>query len=351
MLVREVLENEKEQFNRLATHPMQSWEWGEFRKKTGVKVVRLGVFDKNQLTGAFQVTFHPLPIPVLKTDLTIAYFPKGAMPDQPMLEALQKLGQKEKAVFIRLEPNVGAPLTAKEGQDFQKVIDFLTANGCQPGKPLFTQYTLRLELTKTERQFLEMMKPKTRYNLKIAQKAGVEVIEDNSDAAFETYLKLLAETTSRQKFYAHTQTYHRQMWSCLRPAGIAHLFLAKHQGKVLAAWILFVFNQKLYYPYGASSREERQVMPVYLLMWEAIRFGQRNGCKTFDLWGSLGPNPDPKDPWFGFHRFKLGFGAELIKFLGTYDLVIDHRFYTLVRAAENTRGKLLRIKARYLPWL
>jgi len=331
MIVREVLEEEKNQFNQVATHPLQSWEWGEFRKKTGIKVIRLGAFESKTLKSSYQLTIHPLP----KVNYTIIYFPKGPMPDKIMLEALKKLGVEEKAILIKMEPNI------KENQD---VVNFLLANGCQQGKPLFTKYTFQLDLQKTEEQLLADMKPKTRYNIGVAQKHGVEVVRDNSPEAFETYLKLAGETTKRQKFYAHTADYHRQMWETMRSSDIVHLFLAKYQGQILAAYIFFVFNKVLYYPYGASTREHREVMPTYALFWEAIKFGQKMGCKLFDMWGSLGPNPNPKDPWYGFHQFKEGFGAQLVGFIGTYDLVINPTLYKLFNLINNLRWKFLRLK-------
>ncbi len=343
MLVREVQEKEKKRFNQVATHPLQSWEWGEFREKTGKKVIRLGLFDETKLKAGYQLTVHPLP----KTGYNLLYFPKGPIPNKIMLETLTKVGQQEQAVLVKMEPNVGRPLSQSPSA-FKEIRNFLLENSCRPGQPLFTPYTFRLDLTKKEEDLLAAMKSKTRYNLRLSQKHGVEVIEDNSREAFEIYLKLMMETTQRQKFFAHTLDYHRKMWATLNPAGIAHLLLAKCKNKVLVAWILFTFNKVLYYPYGASTRELRETMPSYAMMWQAIKFGQKMGCETFDLWGTPGPDPNPKDPWFGFHRFKLGFGAQLIEFLGTWDLVINPYFYPLYNLANNLRWKFLRLKSRLI---
>lgn len=345
MLVREVLEKEKEQFNQLATHPLQSWEWGEFREKTGKKVIRLGVFEEKKLKTGYQLTVHPLP----KTSSCILYFPKGPMPDKVMLEALAKVGRQEGAILVKMEPNVGGPINENiKISGYEEIKKFLLQNGCRPGRPLFTPYTFQIDLTKDEKELLAAMHSKTRYNIRLAARHGVEVVEDNSPSAFKIYLKLMIETTKRQRFYAHTPDYHQKMWEILKPAGITHLFLARYKGEVLAAWIFFTFNNILYYPYGGSSRKHKEAMPAYAMMWEAIKFGKKIGCHTFDLWGSLGPNPDPKDPWFGFHRFKTGFGGKLIEFIGTYDLVINSRLYPLYNLAESLRWKVLRIKARLL---
>jgi lipid II:glycine glycyltransferase (peptidoglycan interpeptide bridge formation enzyme) len=343
MIVREVLPEEREKFNQVIDHPLQSWEWGEFRKKTGTKVIRLGVFEKKELKSGYQLFIHSLPVPNL--DLKIIYFPKGPEPNKKMFSALKDLAEREKAVFVRLEPNLGVPLE-KAKTAFEKIKKFLAENNCQPGRPLFTRYTFRIDLTKSDQELLSAMKEKTRYNLRLAQKNQVEAVQDSSSQAFEIYLRLMKATIKRQGFYAHTPEYHRQMWQTLQASGLARLLLAKYKNKALVAWILLVFKDSLYYPYGASSRQERQVMPAYAMMWGAIKLGQKLGCRTFDLWGSLGPQPDPKDPWFGWNRFKSGFGPEMIEFLGTYDLVVNSRLYPIIRLAEDWRWKFLRLKSK-----
>ncbi len=341
MIIREVLEEEKDQFNQVVTHPIQSWEWGEFRKKTGIEVIRLGVFDGDELKVGYQLTVHPLP----KLPYTVIYLPKGPMPDKIMIESLRKIGLEKRAIFVKLEPNVGVDYEQFQKSAWEKVREFLLANGCRVGRPLFTRFTFQLDLTKPENQLLAEMKPKTRYNIRLSQRHGVEVVEDNSPKAFKIYLKLLLETTRRQRFYAHTPSYHRLLWETLSPTDIYHLFLAKYKREVLAAYIFFTFNKVLYYPYGASTRDHKEVMAPYALFWEAIKFGKQKGCQVFDMWGTPGPNPDPSNPWFGFHRFKQGFGAKLVEFVGSYDLVLNPFFYSFFNFADTLRWKFLRFRA------
>jgi lipid II:glycine glycyltransferase (peptidoglycan interpeptide bridge formation enzyme) len=322
--------------NKFVTHPLQSLEWGEFRKKTNVKIIR----GEN-----FQVSIHP----VFKTGLTIGYLPKGPMPDKKLIEELRRIGKQEKCVFIQLEPNIEAISNFK----FQ-----ISNLGLVPAAhPLFTPFTFELDLTKSEDEILKNMHPKTRYNIKIAQKHEVKITEDNSEAAFKKYLELTRETTKRQNFYAHTENYHKLMWETLKDQRskikdqkldteklTAHLFLAKYKEEILATWILFVFKDALYYPYGASSTKYREVMASTLIMWEAIRFGKKLGLKKFDMWGALGPSPDPKDPWFGFHRFKQGYGARLVEFVGSYDLIINPFLYSIYKISDKIRWLYLKAK-------
>src|SRR3989344_453458 len=267
-----------------SNHPLQSSEWGEFRKKTGIQVVNID---------GLQMTIHKIPHSPWK----IGYIPKSKIPQERIISNLKKVGKNENCIFIQLEPNI------QKNSNFKFQISNL---GLRPAAhPLLT-----------------------RYNIRVAVKHGVKIVEDNSDKAFETYLKLTEETTKRQGFYAHTKKYHKLMWETLKTQNLklksqnlntdkltAHLFLANYKPtandqrpKTLVAWILFIYKDTLYFPYGASSSEHRETMASNLMMWEAILFGKKLGLKKFDMWGALGPNPDPKDPWFGFHRFKEGYG-------------------------------------------
>ncbi|MBU0619308.1 peptidoglycan bridge formation glycyltransferase FemA/FemB family protein [Patescibacteria group bacterium] len=344
MIIRPITLTEKDQFNQVANHPLQSWEWGEFRKQTGLKVRRLGAFDGKQLQAGYQITIHPIP----KTNFTIGYFPRGPMPDSTMIKALTSIGQEENCLFIKLEPDVALPINAQANSSaWQNVEDFLIKHNCKPGRPLFTQYTFQIDLTKTEKELLTQMKPKTRYNIRLAANKGVKIVLDSTDQGFKQYLQLRSTTLKRQQFFDHTEDYKWQMWHQLYPAGMAHLLKAVYQNQTLAAWVLFTFKNRLYYPYGASSDQYREVMASNLLMWQAMRFGKKQGCQIFDLWGSLGPDPDPQNPWYGFHRFKMGYGGQLVKFLGSFDLVLKPGLYPFYRTTETIRWQFLRLLAKW----
>ena len=332
MLTRELSVEEKDDFNKVVTHPLQSWEWGAFRQKTGVVVRRFGNFEKNKLVSGFQIFFHSIP----KTPYTIGYLPKGPLPKPEDLLLLGDIAKNHNCIFIKLEPNI----------QVDTIKDFSPINFARPfknlrpsAKSLFTRYTFVLDLTKSEDELMKLMKDKTRYNIRLAQKKGVVIKEDNSETAFNRYLELTQQTTLRQQFYAHNKEYHRMMWHSLHPdnQGMAHLFTATYQNTILTTWIVLLFNNILYYPYGASSLEFRDVMANNLMLWETALWGKKQNATSYDLWGSLGPNPNPKDPWYGFHRFKEGYNPELVEFVGSYDLVLNPSLYSVYNLADKAR--------------
>lgn len=340
MIARPITPTEKGQFDSVVSHPLQSYAWGEFRKNTGAVVERIGIFDRNKLVSGFTVTFHRIP----HTKYTAGYLPKGLMPDDQMLAAISDVGKRHNAIYVKLEPNVRSGVNGVSAH--QEIEKYLMSKGCVPGRPMFTKYTFILDLKPSSEELLAGVRPKTRYNINLAVKKGVSVVEDTSIGGMQEYIRLLQETTKRQQFYAHDARYFQKLWEALAPTGMMHIFKAVYEGKTLCVWIVFVFGGKLYYPYGASSRENKEVMASNLMMWSVILFGKKMQCSSFDMWGSLGPNADPKDAFYGFHRFKEGYGGELTQYLGTFDYVIEQNAYKFFRVVENLRWKFLKFKSK-----
>lgn len=309
--------------NKIATHPLQTTYWEDFRKAWGNEILE---------TPWGILTVHKIP----STKFKLAIFEKGPKPSQEMLIGLKKIARDNNIVFIKLEPNVGWELP---------IINLLKQNDAVKGKRFFTPTTFWIDLTKSEDELLKSFTSKTRYNIRLAEKKGVKVQEDNSDKAFDRYLELTRETTQRQAFFAHTEHYHRLMWKFLhqspianRQSPVAHLFTATYQGEILTTWIIFEWGDFLYYPYGASTDDHKEAMANNLMMWEVIKFGKKEGLKTFDLWG--------REEGKGFTKFKEGYNPKVIEFLGTWDLVINKPVYWIYRIAEQIRWKILKTSAK-----
>lgn len=334
----DVGESNKNEYNKVIGHPLQSYEWGEFREKTGIKVIRKALVKDGKIVDGFTLTLHKIP----RLSYNIGYLPKGNKPTPEIISELKKIGRENNCIFIQLEPNLIGNLELEIGKSLKPA-----------AHPLFTKYSFVLDISKNEEELLGNMHSKTRYNIKVAQKHNVKIVEDNSKESFEEYLKLTQETTKRQAFYAHTPSYHRILFETLskntNPNSLSyHLLKAvlKEGNKsiTLTSWVLFVFQDTLYYPYGASSREYRETMASNLMAWEAIKFGKNLGLVKFDMWGALGPDPDKNDPWYGFHRFKEGYGGELVEFVGSFDLIINPLLYKGYKMADRLRWLYLRTK-------
>ena len=302
--------------DRIATHPLQTSAWAEFRKAWGNEILetKYGI-----------LTSHRLPLISYK----LGVFEKGPAPTRSMLDDLRKIGRDNNIIFIKLEPNCSQS---------PQLTQLLQSSGAVRGRRLFTPTTFWIDLTPNEENLIKSFSSKTRYNIRLAEKKGVRVAENNSDTAFNRYLELTRETVNRQGFFAHTEKYHRLMFSILRKAGIAHLFTATYQNEIITTWILFAWKNFLYYPYGASTEKHKEVMANNLMMWEAIKFGKKLGLTTFDLWG--------REEGKGFTKFKEGYNPKVIEFLGTWDLVINKPMYAVYKVGESIRWPVLKFAAK-----
>lgn len=313
-------------FNRTATNPVQSWQWGESKKKLGIGVLKIGEFEENTLKRVFQITFHKIP----HTSYTIGYLPRSTFPSKEVMIFLRAEATKRKAIFIKIEPYVR--------KDVNK--NYQTPYLVKSSHPLFPSWTQMLDISRTEEDLMKNLKSKTRYNIRLAQKKGVTVREVFTDEGFDVFSKLYFETTKRQDYHGHDELYHKIVWNYMKK-GIAHIVVAYYENVPLAAYELFLFNDVLYYPYGGTSELHRNLMASNLLMWETILLGKKWGAKTYDMWGSLPPDYDGNDPWSGFTRFKEGYGTEFVELVGSYDLIINKPLNKLYGIANRIRMKLL----------
>lgn len=341
MITRILYSEEKKQYNSLVIHPVQTWEWGDFQISQGHKVYRLGVFDHNKMISAYSLSFHRIP----HTNFSVGTILRGPVITQDMITNVQKIALDENAIFVKFEPDVITKIY--HGSEIKNIpIDVNFPNLVISPKVAFYPHTYVVDLTKTEDELLAALHPKTRYNVRIANRHNVKIEDTTTDAGFKAYLDLLFDTTKRQGFYLHTRHYHQKLWQLLKNTGKVRILTASYQNQPLASFMLFFEKDRLFYPYGASLDANREVMAPTLLMWEVIKLGRSLKLKSFDMWGCLGPDAKEIDNGYGFHRFKQGYGGDLVQFVGTYDLIINPQLYKLYNLIDKYRWQLLRLKAR-----
>jgi len=314
------------EINELATHPLQSYQWGEARKKMGTDILRIGNFVNKKLTEVFTISIHKIPY----TGYKIGYVPRSKMPSEVFLFFLKELKNKYNFVFIKFEPD------EELGVEIPKSLT-------RSLHPLFPEWTQVIDLSKSQEELLKKMKPKTRYNIKVALKNNIKVKEETNQTGYNFFEKLYFETVKRQTYHGHQKKFHRIVFSEMKN-GIAHLLIAKYKNTPLSAYELFLFKNKLYYPYGGSSRLHKNFMASNLLMWEAIKFGKSKGALEFDMWGSLPPDFSGSLSWSGFSKFKAGYGTRYKKFAGSFDFVLNPVLYKIYSFAYFIRNLLLKLR-------
>jgi lipid II:glycine glycyltransferase (peptidoglycan interpeptide bridge formation enzyme) len=187
------------------------------------------------------------------------------------------------------------------------------------------------------------MKQKTRYNIRLAGKKGVTVRPWDDLSAFHD---MMLVTGDRDGFGVHSEKYYRRAYELLHAKGMCEILLAEYEGKHLAALFVARHGNRAYYLYGASTDEERNRMPTYLLQWEAMRWAKARGCEEYDLWGvpdedeeTLETNFESRhDGLWGVYRFKRGFGGQLKRAAQALDRVYNPLLYRVYLQTLRKRG-------------
>lgn len=315
-------------YNLTTQHPLQSWEWGEARKKTGIDILRIGEFDGNDLKKSYLITLHKIPY----TSYQIGYIPRSLIPTKELIEFLKNQKISKKVIFYKFEPY--EKKTIKIEQDLSSLT--------KSSKPLFTPWTILLDISKSKEELNKNLKPKTRYNIKLAQKKGVIVKEESNQKGYKIFEKLYFETTKRQGYHGHDKNYHEAIWNSLK-GKMSNILIAYYKNEPLSAYELFIFKNRGYYVYGASSDKYRNLMASNLLMWEALMFCKNKGCTSFDMWGSLPKNYSQNHPYAGFTRFKEGYGGDFVEMIGSFDFIVKPFIYRLYNFAYFLRKMYLKI--------
>jgi len=314
-------------------HLLQTPDWGALKASFGWEVIWLVSAGPGGELGA-QVFFRRLPL-----GFSMGYIPKGPVGAwstgreqelvswQAFLSAVDPLCTRRRAVLLKVEPDVLGTIQLSDvpGNGFRS-----SEHAIQP------QRTLLVDLSGDEGEILARMKQKTRYNIRLAEKKGVRV---QPSADLQGFYRLMQVTGRRDRFGVHSLAYYRKAYELFYPQKACELFVAEFDGQLLAALMVFAQGKRAWYLYGASADSHRELMPAYLLQWEAMRWARARGCTSYDLWGV--PNLEEEtleahftersDGLWGVYRFKRGFGGQLCRAAGSWDRIYRpciYRFYS-----------------------
>lgn len=250
--------------------------------------------------------------------------------------AAKALAQSRRTTVLRMDPDI--PAENREFAAALRAMGFAPKAGTN-GDQIQPRWIYRLSLEgKDEEALLTGFHPKTRYNIRLAARKGVE-IRICGEEAVPAFSALMEETGRRDGFVTRPASYFTALLRNL--GGHARLYMAYWEGIPLAGAIAIRYGDKTWYLYGASSGQHRDKMPNYLLQWEMIRWALAGGCRLYDFRGVSGGYGENR-PIEGLYRFKAGFRGELVELMEEQDLVLRPASYRLMRAALTARGRLHR---------
>lgn len=302
-------------------HFLQSPEWANVKSEWINKVI-LVEDDEGNIKGSMSLLIRNF-----KNITSIMYSPRGPVCDphdketfEALVNAAKKLAKQYKSFIFRVDPDI--PNDDEEFKKIAKEIGFKIKEDVKDfNEVIQPRYVFRLNVAgKTEEELLKSFHEKTRYNIRLATRKGVTIREGNRDD-LKIFHKIMIETGVRDNFLIRPLEYFEKMYDELAPKYMKVL-IAMYEDKPIAAVIPIIYGNKVWYLYGASSNEYRNVMPNYLLQWEQIKLALANNCDIYDFRGVSG-HVDENHPQYGIYKFKKGFNGDFVEFVGELYMVLN----------------------------
>ena len=321
----------------------QSLEWGNVKKPDWINEIVLSKDNEGQIVGAISVLIRKIPF-----FGNFMYVSRGPICDihneevlKDLTDGLKELAKKYKAFTLRWEPDVKSD--DEEFKNIAKKIGFSIKEDAKDfSEVIQPRYVFRLDIKdKTEDEIFAAFHQKTRYNIRLATKKGV-VIKEGTREDLKDFHKIMEVTGKRDDFMIRPLSYFKKMYDCLAPNHFK-LMMAYYEDKPISGIVDIIYGNKIWYLYGASSNEHRNLMPNYLLQWNMIQYSIQQKKDMYDFRGVVGI-VDESHPQYGLYRFKKGFNAEFTEFVG--ELYINYKpfKYKMFKISKKLYKKLAGIK-------
>lgn len=303
---------------------LQSWGWRDVLLSEGKEVFTYLISDGGKILASILIVKL-----YLFKNLFYLYSPRGPIfvdnTEAELRDDILKFlvveikKQFNQAIFLKIDP---------EDSYNVKKLGFIKSN-----KETQPQTTHVLDLTESIEELYLQMKKKTKYNIRIAQKFNVEVVESGD---INEFFQLLEQTAQRNNFGIHKKEHYISLIKNLKPENLS-LYLAKQNNIYIAGAMVGHYGGKSIYLHGASDHNYRSLMAPFYLQWHAILEAKKHGDKLYDFHGVAPQNADSSHPWYGITRFKQGFGGRYIEYMGAWDMVFKPFLYRLYAIAKKLK--------------
>lgn len=308
-------------FNRKTTF-LHSWNWGEFNRKTGETIWRLGIFDNQELLAIVLV------IRIKARRGSFLFVPQGPILNLNIINLkskilnelfvfLKNLGKKEKVDFLRISPLLE---NNTENLEIFREASFKNA----PIHMMHPELTWILDIEKSEDEILKNMRKTHRNLIRRAVKEKVEIIQNNNEEHLKAFYNIHLETVQRHKFTPFSYDYINSEIQAFKNDQQVEIFSAKYDNEIISSAIVVFYGEQAFYHHGSSSSKYYKIPSSYLNLWEAIKEAKKRGKKKFNFYGIV--ENKPKHPWSGLSKFKKGFGGYQEELLHCQDLPLTKKY-------------------------
>lgn len=283
----------------LQGHPQGSlWQsrgWEKFQRSLGRHTAVYAALEDGRITASALVVIDRTSLGYSTWDIPRGPLVSEPAHQEPLLQAILSDASREKCLALILSPLVPLPSLPK---------------GAEPsGRHVQPEATRIIDLRPSEEEILAQMKQKGRYNIRLAEKHGVEVRVSEDIGPFAA---LMTETARRDGFRAHGAAYYGRFLTDL-PGSFLLLAFLPGQENPLAGLLGTAWDKTGIYYYGASDHAHRMLMAPYLLQWAAMRRCRDAGSESYDLFG-IAPDGAADHPWSTVSDFKAKFGGTVIAY-------------------------------------
>jgi len=304
---------------------LQSFEWGEFQVDSGEKVLRFIISENNSILTQVQVIKKVFPF----LGKSFFYIPFGPVFKQGIkhekkrnifkffLDYITKVDKQ--VLFLKVEP-IDSLFEEKEFNE--------------PLKRIQPQQTLTLSLKQDEDEILKNFADKTRYNINLSKRKGVEI--SFQDQYSPEFYNLIKKTSKRDGFQEFEEKHYKKLFDFNSKDFKVKLCLANYNNRIIGAGILVMFGGKGQCIHSGSDWEYRSLKAPNLLQWERIKFFKENRCKEYDFWGI-----DEKK-WPGLTSFKKGFGGKKLIYPEGRDIVFQKTWYWIYKILRGFKKIIFR---------
>lgn len=320
----------------VTSHPeanfLQSWDFYEFHKNRGKKIVRRAmVDDKNEIIAAYAGVVETAK---RGTYMAIAGGPIIDYNDKKLVREIfadiYRAGKEAGCVFVRIRPQL--PLSDESLRLMQEL-------GLKRA-PMYlsVEYAGILNLEKSEKEILAGASQGFRRKLRKAEKNNIEIVANAEKWSIEEFCKLEKKHAERQKYVAFSSSFLTKQFEAFAKNNEVLIYTAKKDGEILAQNFMIFYGAEASYHYGVSSQLGTKYSAAPLLHMAAMREARKRGCKRYNLWGIVGLE-EKSHRFYGVSEFKRSFGCEELKYTPAHDMILSPVKYQITKIIETARKR------------
>jgi len=311
---------------------LQSWDFYEFHRARGKKVVRKMAVVGREIVGVYAGVVETAK---RGTYLAIAGGPLVDWNNEEavlaIFEDIRAEGKRNNCVFVRIRPQ----LELSEGS--LRLMRDLSLK--RAPMYLSVEYAGILNLEKSEEEILAGASQGFRRKLRKAEKAGIEISESSDPEIVKSFYELEVSHAKRQGFVAFSEDFLKKQFEAFSEHDEVLMYTAKKDGEILAQNFMIFYGPEASYHYGVSSELGTKYSAAPLLHLAAMREARKRGCLRYNLWGIVGKE-ETNHRFYGVSEFKRSFGCEELKYTPAHDMILKPTKYGVTKIVEMARKKV-----------